>query len=357
MSMLLCLGMFSACSNNDEMNVNGDVDLTLLPEDGTILTPIEEKDIEGYEAISIFFSAEMPIGSRSNSFFVDSNLDECAVINNLQELRNVYRGNQEIPNIDFGRYTLVLGQMVEPDAYYPVLRKNLEFRDNKCQQNLYIPKLEGEYTIAQPLYYWALYSKFRTEGISTKIVKDGGLRSVKEFIGELRYDNNNDIWHIVYAEEGRYEHDEYFIMNPMDLPEECAIYKKITFSGEFFEMSDESLESLQILRLGGQHYNYIYLSEMEIMEDRIIPYRGNPPFTITDMPGMIVEYRDVWCISYVENNTMVNLYIPTELSEEFKVHGLNVIISGNVYEEITDHPNTPYQKQYKIELTKIEKAE
>ena len=51
---------------------------------------------------------------------------------------------------------------------------------------------------------------------------------------------------------------------------------------------------------------------------------------------------------------MVNLYYPVELSDEFKVQGLNVIISGNVYEEFTD---SQYDgKTYKIELPKIEKA-
>ena len=56
-------------------------------------------------------------------------------------------------------------------------------------------------------------------------------------------------------------------------------------------------------------------------------------------------------------NTIVNLYYPIELSDEFKVQGLNVFISGNVYEEITDPNNSRLQKKYKIELTKIEKAE
>ena len=64
-----------------------------------------------------------------------------------------------------------------------------------------------------------------------------------------------------------------------------------------------------------------------------------------------------WSIYYVKNNTIVNLYYPIELSDEFKVQGLNVIISGNVYEEITDPNNSRLQKKYKIELTKIEKAE
>ena len=66
-----------------------------------------------------------------------------------------------------------------------------------------------------------------------------------------------------------YEHDEYYIMNPMDIPDEYIVNKdvwKINFSGEFFQMSDEARESLQILRLGGQHYRFIYLSKIEKRE-------------------------------------------------------------------------------------------
>ena len=79
MSMLLTLGLFSACSS-DEMNGIGGGETILIPEDGKLLTPVENKDIEGYEAISMFFSTEMPIGARSKGFFVDSDHGDVKVL-------------------------------------------------------------------------------------------------------------------------------------------------------------------------------------------------------------------------------------------------------------------------------------
>lgn len=276
MSMLLTLGLFSACSSDDELNGVGNGETILIPEDGVLLTPVENKDIEGYEAISKFFSTEMPIGARSKGFFVDSDQDECSVIDSIQGLTSIYKGNQEIPNIDFEHYTLVLGQIFSPDAYYPVLRQNLEFRDNKCQQNIYVPNLKGKYTMNSPLYYWALYPKFRTDGISTSIVKESGLKSVN-LPGYLRYNNIIDRWYVAYSVEGMYESDEYYIMNPMDLPDECIANKEnyqdnwtsVSFSGEFFEMNDEAFAGLfagkDIWPTSGQN-NLIYISNIEKAE-------------------------------------------------------------------------------------------
>jgi hypothetical protein len=264
MGMLLALGLSSACSSDDEMGVDGDSGLISIPVDGTILTPVDS--FEGSEDVSIFFSKEMPTGGRSGSFFVNSNKDECCVVNNYRELRSIYEGNNAIPNIDFKQYTLVIGQRIEPDANYPVLKQDLEFSDNKCQLNLYVPKLEGKYTVNYPLYYWALYPKFGTEDISACVIKEGALQFAKDFPGYLHYNSDIDKWYATYKVKGMYEHDEYYIMNPMDIPDEYIANKddwKISYSGEFFQMSDEAREALQILPLGGQHYRFIYLSKIE----------------------------------------------------------------------------------------------
>ena len=82
MGMLLALGLSSACSSDDEMGVDGDSGLISIPVDGTILTPVDS--FEGSEDVSIFFSKEMPTGGRSGSFFVNSNKDECCVVNNYR---------------------------------------------------------------------------------------------------------------------------------------------------------------------------------------------------------------------------------------------------------------------------------
>ena len=59
--------------------------------------------------------------------------------------------------------------------------------------------------------------------------------------------------------------------------------------------------------------------------------------------------------NYAASGRLWNTYFPKEISDEFKVVRMKVIISGNVYEEITDPERNYWHKDYKIELTKIEK--
>lgn len=272
MSVLLTIGLFSACSSDEEMSGNGGGETIQIPEDGELLTPVEDRDIVGYEDLSKFFASEMPIGARSNSFFVNSDQDEFSVINSLTELKGIYNGNNDIPNIDFEQYTLVIGQTVKPGACYPVQRQNLEFLNNSCQQNLYVPNLEGRYTMSAPIYYWALYPKFRTDKISTNIIKDGELKTVN-LLGELRYNIDNDRWYIAYCVEGMFEQDEYYILNPIDLPAECTANIEdrinVTFSGELFENFDAIMGLYDAKKLSWPPYSnkyLIYVSNIEKAE-------------------------------------------------------------------------------------------
>ena len=269
-SMLLTLGLFSACSSDEEMSGNGGRETILIPTDGEVLTPVEDRSIAGYEDLSRFFASQMPIGARSNSFFVNSDQDEFSAINSLTELKGVYKGTEEIPHIDFEHYTLVLGQTVKPGACYPVLRQNLEFLNNSCQQNLYVPNLEGRYTMSAPIYYWALYPKFRTEGIITNIIKEGSLKTVN-LSGQLRYITNIG-WYISYSVVGMYESKDYYILNPTDLPAECTVNKEdgtnITLSGESFENYDAIMglyAGTQLWPSSSDKY-LIYISNVEKAE-------------------------------------------------------------------------------------------
>jgi hypothetical protein len=186
------------------------------------------------------------------------------------------------------------------------------------------------------------------------------LQSVPEndYTGFLYYDSNYG-WTIEPLNVIDYSCWYYF---PLNLPDEFKANKgrglKVSYSGKVVQLSEEEVESLHLWRYDGtEKFYFVYLTKIEIMEDLVIPYRGNPPFTITDMPGTMVDFNTgTWYISYIKDHTMVNLYCPTELNEEYKVQGMNVVVSGNVFEEV-DNPNMGDQKVYKINLTNIEKAE
>ena len=150
---------------------------------------------------------------------------------------------------------------------------------------------------------------------------------------------------------------------PLNLPDEYKEEGIVSFSGKAIKMTNEEMESLQIRTpWAGETYSFLYLTKIEKLDKRIqVPYRGNPPFTITDMPGEVGCNMDsqVWSINYIASDgvgiRLWNTYFPKEISDEFKVVRMKVIISGNVYEEITDPERNYWHKDYKIELTKIEK--
>ena len=187
---------------------------------------------------------------------------------------------------------------------------------------------------------------------STQIIPEN------DYTGSLFYDSRYG-WYIQYSQPID-RVDKYF---PVNLPDEYKEEGIVSFSGKAIKMTNEEMESLQIRTpWAGETYSFLYLTKIEKLDKRIqVPYRGNPPFTITDMPGEVGCNMDsqVWSINYIASDgvgiRLWNTYFPKEISDEFKVVRMKVIISGNVYEEITDPERNYWHKDYKIELTKIEK--
>ena len=195
------------------------------------------------------------------------------------------------------------------------------------------------------------------------ILFEDSLQSFSEIdiTGSLYYDSHYG-WTIVPPGYIDYPCIYYF---PLNLPDKYKADKeesvRVSISGKVIKMSEEEVESSHLWRYDGtESFYYVYLTKIEEIE---IPYRGNPPFTITDMPGIVsVDWNtQEWYILYWLPNfgSYVNAYYPTEMSDEFKVSGgyIKVKISGNVFEEYIDQNNKGAEKAYKIELTKIEKTE
>ena len=384
MSVLLSCGLFYACSSDDETNGNGSggtmkPDSTLIPDDGVVLTPVEmpnrhlwTEESHKVAMICSFFNEGLPIRKRSDSFFVDSDRDECYVINSLQELKSIYCGDDELPELDFDKYTLVIGQKVNPDAFYPVLKQDLTFLDNKCLLNLYVPDFKELNTTNVPFYYWALYPKFNTEGINVGFIREeGSVKTVEDVHCGVGFLFNSDL--SIVPDEWRFEPvsnpDEnnlfwsavIYPINLYDKVNEIENGDEITFSGEVVKLTDDAVDAFGIALWVNDCY-FAYLNKIDVKEYvETIPYRGTVPFTITDMPGQVCYDWDqqTYYIAYSIGDNQVTWYYPNELSDEFKYDiydeiGKKVIISGNVYEDISTNRKF---KTYKIELTKIELAE
>jgi hypothetical protein len=400
MSLLLTLGLFSACSNDGDVdngmyvNEKGELVPIPIPEDGEVVKAIElpERHLWTEEShkvnlLCLFFNRGLPIGSRSNSFFVGSDKDECYVINSQNELKSIYCGNEEIPELlNFNKYTLVIGQKVKSTVFFPVLSQELEFFDKKCVLKLHVPALTAENTTDLPLYYWALYPKFKTEDISVKFVRErDAVKTVKDvYCSATKYNTfnmiNPDEWKWGFAPYWRPGEDVLFAsarIIPLNLSDKVnesnlVLEDDLTFSGEIVKMTEDAIQALGIEK-GVNDYYFAYLNDVDVKEYvDVIPYRGTVPFTITDMPGQVGYDRDqqTYFIAYFFNYSQINpyypegdmwvaQYYPNNLSDDFKFNpevekGQKVIVSGNVYEVLSENK---VFKSYKIELTKIEKAE
>lgn len=167
LGMLLSLGMFSACSSSDDIDNDSSDDFVEL-------TPVDEGD--AFAAISDFFQSNQYHGTEYRNFFEGSDESQCLVINSTDELLSKYTGIDTFPEIDFNKYTLIVGQEMMPESYYIILRQELVLKGYELILKVYVPELEGGYTAIQHLFYWGLYPKIHSSKISVQIIKEKNQR-------------------------------------------------------------------------------------------------------------------------------------------------------------------------------------
>jgi len=119
--------------------------------------------------LKVFFDSEMhgPYwdgqGNEHRSFFgrTEWNEDVLLVIRSAEEFRKAYAGTKQLPDIDFSRYTLILGKTWGNDSSYAL--REVRLYDNGSQYVLDIDILHRVWGIAlaaiQEFYYWRLYPR------------------------------------------------------------------------------------------------------------------------------------------------------------------------------------------------------
>ena len=119
--LMLAFGM-SSCSSDDDRIM------------GTVQTPVsmpdEEDENKNEENVSTvraadelsFFMTEALYGNdkqgRRTFFSADPEEEKCLMINSEQEFREAYKGDKELPKVDFSMYTLVVGRSWGNDTSY-----------------------------------------------------------------------------------------------------------------------------------------------------------------------------------------------------------------------------------------------
>ena len=95
------------------------------------------------------------------------------IINSQQELADIYVGKKKLPEIDFDKYTLIIGQQIMPYRGFYIAKKKLSNGDNGLILNLYA-KNDRELLpcASQNLYFWGLYPKQSQKTITVNAFKE-----------------------------------------------------------------------------------------------------------------------------------------------------------------------------------------
>lgn len=113
------------------------------------------------EQISLFFDTHLPITSESTCFFKLSNEeDHFYLINSIEELQAVYSCEEKLPELDFKKYSVVIGQKRMPNSYYIVSDQNIVVQAKNLKLNIIAKTYsEGVWPSFSMMYYWGVYPK------------------------------------------------------------------------------------------------------------------------------------------------------------------------------------------------------
>ena len=125
-----------------------------------------------------FFNAELR--RSTNSFWCDdySGLygdipNIVCVVNSRQELADIYMGKKELPDIDFDKYTLIIGQQMMPGFGFYLTKKELTLSDDGLILTLYTRNDSDIIPDAlQHLYFWDLYPKLSQTKVSVTAITE-----------------------------------------------------------------------------------------------------------------------------------------------------------------------------------------
>lgn len=108
-----------------------------------------------------FFSdIESAMRSGKKLFDFTYRKNEHSIINSQEKLAALYKGEKQLPDIDFSKYTLLVGHVLTSHSGYLLDRIELTKKENWCTLNVYIHELDEGLAVITPILYWGLYPKF-----------------------------------------------------------------------------------------------------------------------------------------------------------------------------------------------------
>ena len=173
----LLLGMlmlaFMGCSNSDEETGNKE----MIPD-----TPFDYGEIQASQEMPdselTFFMTNALYNEDGRRTFFNENVsyeDKCHIINSKEEFLEAYKGNEELPTVDFSQYTLVVGRTYGEDGRFSL--NDFELIDNgdiyqfNVTLNRNVNPILNYNCAFVDIFFWRLYPKMENKPVSINRIK------------------------------------------------------------------------------------------------------------------------------------------------------------------------------------------
>lgn len=143
---------------------------------------IEITQVNVDDEVRAFFEKELTSFSDfyPTAFFVMMEGNAHFVINSTEEFQSIYRGHEQLPEIDFSKYTLIIGQQKKnvklwKESTGEFLEQKLFQTEEGYQMYLYCKSIIPDAVLCSItyFYYWGLYPKqdIKDFTVNIKLVK------------------------------------------------------------------------------------------------------------------------------------------------------------------------------------------
>ena len=123
------------------------------------------------QEITDFFDAHLSGHSSDFNFsHIDCYETECFLINSVEEFRAIAPEPIELPDIDFAKYSLIVGQHVFGEPRYSLESQAVETGTDALTLNLVYSEFCGiAPAMVAPYYFWGLYDKLPEYEVNVNI--------------------------------------------------------------------------------------------------------------------------------------------------------------------------------------------
>ena len=179
---LLLTAALAACSSdyddppeqpNSHQNETPTDSVEITPDEGAAKDYTVISSVPVSDEVKAFFDEALPNGNRTPAFsFSTENKAEFFVINSQDELESRYKGESILPEIDFAKFTLIIGKAYMLGMTYHV--NSLEIHKYEYNQSLcvFTDDPEGLFWMAYNMYFWGMFPKIEQEISSINIITE-----------------------------------------------------------------------------------------------------------------------------------------------------------------------------------------